>query len=149
MRSTHKAAREDGRAKKEARDPISRDAVDPVGTLTAFRLSPELARLQPCDRELVWVEELLDMMDCSGWSWNELDRDGLAAALFVSMKWSIKHPPREPHRVARVLGAFLSFAGRQYGAPHWVECCEYLASRRARVEMRKWVASIAELPTWR
>jgi len=148
MRSTRKAEGRADRAKKIARDAASWAAVDPARTLTAFLLSPELAQLEPCDRELTWVQELLDTMDCAGWSWSDLDLHGLAAALFDGMKWSIRHSPREPERVARVLDAFLRFAGREYGAPHSEACCKYLRSRRAVDEIRKWVTPIAKLPAW-
>lgn len=134
----------DGRREEAAAEIASSDVVDPAAILRAFHRSSELALLDPGDRELVWVEELLDVMDCAGWTWNDLDLDGLAAALFDGLCWTIVRAPPEPARVARVLASFLTFAGREYGAPHAVECCRYLRSRRAVVEIGKWVVPVVE-----
>ena len=119
-------------------DPPRAAGLDRAALLSGFAGSPELAALEPPDRELLWVEALLDVVE--GWGWAELDIDGLGAALFDGLGWVIQAPPEDPARVARVLGAFMAFAGRAHGAPHAAACCAYLGSPRAVREIADWVA---------
>lgn len=83
-------------------------------------------------------------MDCAGWTWNDLDIDGLRAALLDGLRWSLTRARAEPLPVARMLDALIAFAGRQYGAPHAAECCRYLGSRAALEQIRRWTVAATE-----
>jgi hypothetical protein len=131
--------------------PLSPPPADPGGdapervplrrwsVLRAFLSSPEHARLEPPDRELIWVDELLDAMESACWTWYELDLETFEAFLLDGLSWAIECAPEDPARVARVLDAFLGFAGRKYGAPHAAECCAYLQSAAAVSDIERWV----------
>ena len=121
-------------------DPPREAELDRAALLSGFAASPELAALAPEDRELLWVEALLEVVE--GWGWAELDIHGLGAALFDGLGWVIQAPPADAGRVARVLGAFMAFAGRVHGAPHAAECCAYLWSPQAEREIADWVAPV-------
>jgi hypothetical protein len=108
-------------------------------TLRAFIASPEHAQLEPRERELVWVDELLDAMDSAGWTWRDLDLEAFEAVLLDGFTWTIERPPDDPVRVARVLDAFMRFAGREYEAPHVEACCAYLTSADAVSDIAAWV----------
>jgi len=107
--------------------------------LLGFVLSPEHARLASHERDLVWVEELLDAMESAGWSWVDLDLEVFEAVLLDGLCSTIERAPDDPSRVARVLDAFLGFAGREYDAPHAEACCAYLRSETATAEIARWV----------
>ena len=133
--------------KRRRRDPFRAEPelsplppIDPKATLAAFLTSPELAGLPPADRELHWVQAFLDTVDKAEWSWNEVDLAGLWAVLFDGLRWAIQRPPDDPARVARLLDAFMRFAGRELGAPHAVVCSVYLRSGKAALDIGRWVA---------
>lgn len=113
--------------------------IDRSMVMPSFVASPEYARLEPDDRELVWVQELLEAMESAGWDWRDLDREMFEAVLLDGLGWAIDHAPADPARVARVLDAFLSFAGREYGAPHAAECCSYLRSPGVVEDIARWL----------
>jgi hypothetical protein len=133
--------------KRPARDPFHREIrtepaplIDPATVMAGFLISPELAGLAPADRELFWVQGLLDVMHAADWTWDDLDLAGLWAALFDGLRWSIDRVPDDVGRVARVLDAFLRHAGRVHDAPHALVCCAYLRSDRAVNGIRRWLA---------
>lgn len=107
-------------------------------------LSPEHARLATHERELVWVEELLDAMESAGWSWADLDLEMFEAFLLDGLCSTIESAPDDPVRVARVLDAFLGFAGREYDAPHAEACCSYLRSDSAVDDIARWVQPVGQ-----
>jgi hypothetical protein len=107
--------------------------------LRGFVLSPEHSRLAPHERELVWVEQLLDAMGSAGWSWIDLDLETFEAVLLDGLCATIEDAPEDPARVARVLDAFLSYAWREFDAPHAPACCEYLCSEVALADIGRWV----------
>lgn len=107
--------------------------------LPSFVASPEYARLAPDDRELVWVQELVEAMESAAWDWRDLDVEMFEAVLLDGLGWAIDKAPADPARVARVLDAFLSFAGREYGAPHAADCCTYLRSPGVVDDIARWL----------
>jgi hypothetical protein len=113
--------------------------VDRSLILPSFVASPEYARLEPDDRELVWVQELLEAMESAEWDWNHLDAEMFEAVLLDGLGWAIDQAPADAGRVARVLDAFFSFAGREYGAPHAAACCAYLRSPGAVDDIARWL----------
>lgn len=119
---------------------FDRDAV-----LRIFAASIEHAALDPSAEDRIWIDELLDTMESAGWGWRDLDLELLAAVLFDGFGWTIESPPDDPARVARVLEAFLRFAGREYGAPHADSCCDYLRSPAAVDDIARWVRPFDEL----
>jgi len=132
--------------KRRRRDPFRTEPelsplppIDPITALAAFLTSPELAGLPPADRELDWVKAFLDTVDKAEWSWNDVDLAGLWAVLFDGLRWSIQRAPDDPARVARLLDAFMRFAGRELGAPHAVVCSVYLRSGKAALDIGRWV----------
>ncbi len=132
--------------KRRRRDPFRTEPelsplppIDPITTLAAFLTSPELAGLPPADRELDWVKAFLDTVDKAEWSWNDVDLAGLWAVLFDGLRWAIQRAPDDPARVARLLDAFMRFAGREFGAPHAVVCSVYLRSGKAALDIGRWV----------
>ena len=132
--------------KRRRRDPFRTEPelsplppIDPTAALAAFLTSPELAGLPPADRELDWVKAFLDTVDKAEWSWNDVDLAGLWAVLFDGLRWSIQRAPDDPARVARLLDAFMRFAGRELGAPHAVVCSVYLRSGKAALDIGRWV----------
>jgi len=135
-----------GMRKRRRRDPFRTEPelsplppIDPITALAAFLTSPELAGLPPADRELDWVKAFLDTVDKAEWSWNDVDLAGLWAVLFDGLRWSIQRAPDDPARVARLLDAFMRFAGRELGAPHAVVCSVYLRSGKAALDIGRWV----------
>lgn len=114
--------------------------IDPEAALAAFLTSSELAGLEPADRELDWVKAFLDTVDQAEWSWNDVDLAGLWAIMFDGIRWAVDRRPDDPARVARVLDAFMRFAGRELGAPHAVVCSVYLRSGKAALDIGRWVA---------
>jgi hypothetical protein len=132
--------------KRRRRDPFRTDSeleplppVDSERVLASFLTSPELSGLPPADRELHWVKAFVDTIDRAGWSWNDLDLAGMWAILFDGIRWSIDRAPDDPARVARLLEAFVRFAGREYRAPHAVVCSVYLRSGKAAEDIGRWV----------
>lgn len=132
--------------KRRRRDPFRSDSdlealppIDPEPVLAAFLTSPELAGLSPADRELQWVRAFVDTVDRAGWSWNEIDLAGLWAVLYDGIRWGIDRSPDDPSRVARLLEAFMRFAGREYSAPHAVVCSVYLRSGKATLDIGRWM----------
>jgi hypothetical protein len=118
--------------------------IRPQAVLRSFSASPEYAQLDPRDRELIWAQELLEAMDVAGWGWLDLDLEMFEAVLLDGLGWSIEHAPAEPGRVARVLDAFLTFADREYGAPHAAACCAYLRSPAATEDIARWLRPFDE-----
>ena len=132
--------------KRRRRDPFRfhptldrRPPIDPEPVLAAFLVSPELEGLAPADRELHWVKGFLDTVNLADWSWDDVDLAGLWAVLFDGLCWGIERAPDDPARVARVLDAFLRFAGREFGAPHAVVCSVYLRSGKAALDIARWL----------
>ena len=130
--------------KRRRRDPFRSHSeletpIDPESVLAAFLTSPELDGLAPADRELQWVKAFLDTVSLAEWSWEDLDLAGLWAVLFDGLSWGIERVPDDPARVARLLEAFLRFAGREYGAPHAIVCCVYLRSGKAALDIGRWL----------
>lgn len=132
--------------KRRRRDPFRTDPelelqppIDPDPVLAAFLTSPELEGLAPADRELQWVRAFLDTVSLADWSWNDVDLAGLWALLFDGIRGVIERAPEDPARVARVIEAFLRFAGREYQAPHAVVCCVYLRSGKAALDIGRWL----------
>ena len=114
-------------------------SIDRREALRDFLLSPELAGLEPRDRELTWVKELLDAMHAASWSWRDLDLETFEALLLDGFTWTIEHSPEEPATVARVLAAFFEFAGRTRDAPHAAACRDYLRSPAAPADIARWL----------
>lgn len=106
--------------------------------MEAFRTSEERALLV-ADQDLVWIEELLRIMEAADWGWPELDRHGLTAILLDGFRWTVDRAPDDPAAVARALDAFLAHAGRVHRAPHAEDCCEYLRSDGAVEDIRRWL----------
>lgn len=107
--------------------------------LTCFLTSPELEGLAPADRELQWIRAFLAAVARADWSWNDVDLAGLWAVLFDGLRGEIERAPDDPARVARLLEAFMRFAGRVYGAPHAVVCSVYLRSGKAALDIGRWL----------
>lgn len=135
-----------GMRKRRRRDPFRIEPdlqplppIVPEAAIAAFLTSPELAGLPPADRELDWVRAFLDTIARADWSWNDVDLAGLWAVLFDGLRPSIVRAPDDPARVARVLDAFMRFAGRELGAPHAVVCSVYLRSGKAALDIARWV----------
>jgi hypothetical protein len=122
--------------------PRHQRLLDRVAIVAAFRASPEHDALAPADRDPSWVLHLLDGLD----GWDSLDRAYLTATMFDGFPWLIDAPPEDPGRIARVLEAFVRFAGRVYRAPHAGACGDYLRGPRAADEIRAWVAPIERGP---
>jgi hypothetical protein len=118
---------------------------DREGVLRGFTASVEHAALDPSAEDRIWIDELLDTMESAGWTWSDLDLELLHAVLFDGFGWIIDAPPEDPARVARVLEAFLRFAGREHGAPHADACCDYLRSPTAVSDIARWVRPFDEL----
>lgn len=118
---------------------------DRATIVAEFLASSEYAHLEPDERELQWVDELLDTMELADWGWVDLDLDVFETILLDGLGWTIESAPEDPGRVARVLDAFLSFAGRAYGAPHTPACCVYLRSPAAVADIARWVRPFDEL----
>jgi hypothetical protein len=135
----HQLQHDDNRGGHSGESRGTRPALDSAAILGAFISSPEHAGLAPGERELTWVEELLDTMESAGWSWADLDLETFEAALLDGFGWSIESAPEDPARVARVLDAFIRFAGREYRAPHAAACCAYLGSPAGVDDIARWV----------
>jgi hypothetical protein len=123
---------------------VAPSALNRAAILRAFAASPEYAALEPHEREPVWVEELLEAMDSGAWGWSDLDLEMLEAILMDGLGWTIETPPEDPARVARVLDAFMCFAGRAYAAPHAAACCAYLRSSDAAEDIARWLRPVDE-----
>jgi len=113
--------------------------------MLAFTASPEHAALDPGEGDLRWIDELLDTMQSAVWGWADLDLELFEAVLLDGFGWTIECAPDDPARVARVLDVFLSFAAREYGAPHAPACCEYLRSPAAVDDIARWVRPFDDL----
>jgi hypothetical protein len=124
--------------------PVAPSAPNRAAILRAFVASPEYAALTPDERELVWVEELLEALDSGAWGWSDLDLEMLEAILLDGLGWTVETPPEDPARVVRVLDAFLCFAGRAYAAPHVAACCAYLRSPDAAEDIARWLRPVDE-----
>ncbi len=120
-------------------DTFADARIDRSLVLPSFVASPEYARLEPDDRELVWVQELLEAMESADWDWGDLDAEMFEAVLLDGLGWAIEQAPADAGRVARVLDAFFSFAGREYRAPHAADCCAYLRSPGAVEDIARWL----------
>jgi hypothetical protein len=120
-------------------DAFADGRIDRSLILPTFVASPEYARLEPDDRELVWVQELLEAMESAEWDWHHLDAEMFEAVLLDGLGWAIEQAPADAGRVARVLDAFFCFAGREYGAPHAADCCAYLRSPGAVEDIARWL----------
>jgi hypothetical protein len=123
-----------------AHEHAHRQAVsDRREALRDFIVSPELAGLEPRDRELIWVNELLDAMEAASWTWLDLDLETFEALLLDGFTWTIEHSPEDPGRVTRVLAAFLDFVERTRAAPHAAACTGYLRSPAATADIERWL----------
>lgn len=123
---------------KTRAQPASRPAIVPSTILQAFDAAEERVLLVS-HHDLVWIEELLQIMEAADWGWADLDLHGLTAILLDGFRWTMDRAPDDPAAVARALGAFLTFAGRSYGAPHVEACCAYLGTPGAVRDIRAWL----------
>ena len=130
---------------RSRRAPARPPRPDRRAVLAAFAASREHAGLDEGDRELVWVDELLEAMTSAAWTWADLDLEMFEAVLLDGLGWTIDEAPEDPGRVARVLEAFLEFAGREYGAPHAAACCAYLRSPAAIEDIDRWLRPFDDL----
>ena len=124
-----------------------RTSIDPASVLRAFRSSHERTLLVN-DADLMWIEELLQIMEAADWDWGDLDRHGLIAILLDGFRWTVELAPDEPEAVARALDAFMLYVGRVHHAPHAEDCSAYLRSPEAPRDIRRWLRPRTRTQPW-
>ncbi|HUS65368.1 MAG TPA: hypothetical protein VMZ28_12535 [Kofleriaceae bacterium] len=125
----------------------TRTSIDPAAILRAFHTSHERALLIH-DEDLIWIEELLQIMEAADWDWGDLDRHGLTAILLDGFRWTVDLAPDEPEAVVRALDAFMVFIGRVHRAPHADECSAYLRTPAAVRDIRRWLRPRTRTQRW-